>query len=148
MASKLDWSYSLKLVSPEHIRFGVFNGAGGYAHKGWLMNFKSELDARKLPAGARSLVYVTEPVGKVAWAIRYCGSVEEGAKLATEYKVGRDPKWKFFRPMRFLARVDHKRALDTDEIKRATGIDIRSYGSGLKTLGQRQYDSIVKCIPW
>ncbi|MBC8107536.1 MAG: hypothetical protein H7Z14_13165 [Anaerolineae bacterium] len=147
--------FSIKLIHPDHLNYafltGDFDGSDGRLP---LMNFSGEgrgpATAANLPVGHRSLVYVVQHQ-KFIWAIEYIGTLEDGERAAAAHGITPNDfttKWRLYRPIRFLARVDLDHAPTAEEIFKKTGINFKANSFTLKYISAGEYQTIYDAIDW
>jgi hypothetical protein len=106
----------IKMITPEHLdeslpwHYTIY--PKGDARLNW-MNYKTEADAERLEPEAQALVYATDTIRRVLWAVEYLEVIPPDKYWQTFLKPHglsrnhfKDDLWKYFRPIRFLAQMD------------------------------------------
>lgn len=152
-----DGMFGIKLVTPAHLDGIPYFNPPANPPKRSFMNFKSDSKARSIPEGHRAVVYVSR-LRKFIWTIEFEEIIEvtEYDRLLKPWGKRREDlgkKWKFIRPIRFIAWMDHAKdyagAPTFAEMQRRIHYPKhRFHGEGNRFIDRKDFELLYRNIAW
>lgn len=148
--------YGIKTIYPDHLGWKhLTSPREDSGNLTTLMNFpdndKGRAVAMNIPDRHRALVYVTQPVGGFLWAIRFMGSLADGAAAAKGQSLqgSEHERHNVYRLIKIIARIDDpKRAPTPDALATKSGFCFKPNQSTLRYIARDDYDRMFEAIPW